>query len=61
LIDRSCCGAQYGGCLRANLFSSAETREKTMTTFQLKQADSYQRHGSIAVMPAVCLWVNNVV
>ncbi len=32
-----------------------------MTTFQLKQADSYQRHGSIAVMPAVCLWVNNVV
>jgi hypothetical protein len=32
-----------------------------MTTFQLKQDNSYQRHGAIAVMPAVCLWVSNVV
>jgi hypothetical protein len=28
-----------------------------MKTDFLKQADKYQRHGSIAVMP-VCLWTN---
>ena len=32
-----------------------------MTTFQLKQADSSQRHGAIAVMPVDCLWAGNVV